>query len=198
VKRLFDIVLALTGLILSAPLWVIVAVLVRTTDNGPVFFVQERWGQGGRRIRVRKFRTMVHGRPDTSRPASSGDVRITPIGRRLRAAGLDELPQLLSILNGDMSFVGPRALAVDERVLDVDGVERRYDEIPGFQERLAVAPGLTGWTTVHFPKDLPVREKFAQDLRYIQNRSFAIDLRLFALSLWISVMGRWESRTPKL
>ncbi len=196
-KRLFDIVLSMVGLILSAPIWAVVAFMVRR-DGGPVFFAQERWGRNGERIRVRKFRTMTHATMDSGLPATHDDPRITPIGRKLRAAGLDELPQLLSILSGDMSFVGPRALAVDERIRDADGSMRRYDEVPGFQERLAVQPGLTGWTTVYFPKDLPVRQKFEQDVTYIATRTFALDLRLFALSLWISVMGRWESRTPKL
>jgi lipopolysaccharide/colanic/teichoic acid biosynthesis glycosyltransferase len=198
VKRAFDILLAFIGLVLSAPIWIVVAVLIKAHDGGPVFFVQERWGRHGRRIRVRKFRTM-HDAARTSRsPALQDDPRITPVGRRLRAAGLDELPQLWSILTGDMSFVGPRALAINEHVVDTDGTIRQYHEIPGFRERLAVAPGLTGWTTVYFPKDLPVREKFEQDLKYIEQRNFALDLRLFALSLWISIMGRWESRSRKL
>jgi lipopolysaccharide/colanic/teichoic acid biosynthesis glycosyltransferase len=198
-KRLFDIVLALTGLLLSAPIWIVVAVLVKLQDGGPIFFVQERWGRNGARIQVRKFRTMrVQTGVDADRPAERNDIRVTGVGKVLRAAGLDELPQLWSILTGDMSFVGPRALSIGERVRDGDGELKKYESIPGFTERLRVRPGLTGWTTVYFPKDLPVREKFAQDMRYIEMRDFGLDLRLFALSLWISLRGKWESRTPKL
>ena len=198
-KRTFDIVLALVGLLLSAPIWMVVALAVKLQDGGPVFFVQERWGRDGSRIRVRKFRTMrVQSGPDADRPAVRNDTRVTRVGKVLRAAGLDELPQLWSILVGDMSFVGPRALSVGERVTDIDGSTKRYEDIPGFRERLTVRPGLTGWTTVYFPKDLSVREKFAQDIDYIDRGDFGLDLKLFALSLWISLRGRWESRTPKL
>jgi lipopolysaccharide/colanic/teichoic acid biosynthesis glycosyltransferase len=189
----------MTGLLLSAPIWIVVAALVKLQDGGPIFFVQERWGRNGTRIRVRKFRTMrVQTGIDADRPAERHDSRVTRVGTVLRAAGLDELPQLWSILVGDMSFVGPRALSIGERVTDADGESKKYESIPGFGDRLAVRPGLTGWTTVYYPKDLPVREKFAQDIRYIGMRDFWLDLKLFTLSLWISLRGRWESRTPKL
>jgi len=199
-KRWFDAGLATVGLILSAPLWPLVAAAVKLEDGGPVFFRQRRWGWHGERFTALKFRTMT---PDAdvgggSRPATVADPRVTRTGRVLRATGLDELPQFLHILRGEMSFVGPRALAVDERVPDTDGVLRGYEEIPGFAERLRVRPGLTGHTTVHRPKDLPVREKFAADVAYVRNRTFTGDVVLVALSLWISLRGHWEHRGRKL
>lgn len=199
-KRWFDVGLAAVGLVLSAPLWPLVAAAVKLEDGGPVFFRQRRWGWRGERFTALKFRTMNHDADASggSRPATVADPRVTRTGRVLRATGLDELPQLLHILRGQMSFVGPRALAVDERVPDADGVLRRYEEIPGFAERLQVRPGLTGHTTVHRPKDMPVREKFAADVAYVRSRTFAGDVVLVALSLWISLRGRWEHRGRKL
>lgn len=198
-KRLLDIVLATIGLVLSSPLWLVIILLIKLEDGGPVFYTQERWGKGGRVIKVRKFRTM---QPDADRygvqPASANDPRVTRVGRVLRAMGLDELPQLISILRGDMSLVGPRALAVGEVVEVGKGRVITYEEIPGFAERLAVRPGLTSLATIYLPKDAHPKRKFRYDLLYIRKRSLWLDIRLIALSLLISLLGRWEQRKRKL
>lgn len=123
---------------------------------------------------------------------------MTRVGHLLRACGLDELPELVNILRGEMSFVGPRPLAVDEWVSDGDGNRVRYEDVPGFYERLAVAPGLTGLATVYLSKHATPRRKFRYDRLYIQKQSFWLDVRLILLSVWISLRGRWESPAPKL
>lgn len=195
-KRPIDVILAAIGIALSSPLWLAAAVSIVLDSGRPVFYRQERWGRGGTKFWVSKFRTM---RPSDGPVTQAGvdDPRVTRVGKALRAMGLDELPQLLSILNGDMSLVGPRALAVGEVVTLPSGAITRYEDLPGFDERLEVRPGLTGWATVHLAKDVPAYEKFQADLRYIQEQSLWLDLRLIVLSLWISVRGQWESRDKK-
>lgn len=197
-KRPLDLILSLVALVATAPMWPIVAVAAKLQGRGPVFYRQERWGRGGTTFVVRKFRTMTPSTDGTIRQVEAGDPRVTKVGRVLRASGLDELPQLLSILRGDMSFVGPRPLAVGETVTAADGTFHMYEEVPGFDARLAVRPGLTGLTTIYLPKDAPPTEKFAYDLKYIEGRSFLGDIKLVILSVWISLRGGWERRGPKL
>jgi lipopolysaccharide/colanic/teichoic acid biosynthesis glycosyltransferase len=199
-KRPFDFVVAAAGLLLSAPLWAIIALAIKLDDGGPIFYQQERWGRNGRPFGVRKFRTMVADAEARfgARPAQYRDARITRVGRVLRSTGMDELPQLLSICKGDMSLVGPRALAVGERYRDAGGGDVAYQEVAGFQERLRVRPGLTGLATVYLPKDAHPRERFEADLEYVRHPSFVRDVRLVLVSLWISVRGKWETRGKKI
>jgi lipopolysaccharide/colanic/teichoic acid biosynthesis glycosyltransferase len=133
-----------------------------------------------------------------ARPAQHNDARITRTGRWLRASGMDELPQLLSICKGDMSLVGPRALAVGEKYRDATGNDVAYQDVAGFDERLSVRPGLTGLATIYLPKDAHPRERFEVDLQYVRNPSFMRDVRLVLASLWISVRGKWETRDQKI
>jgi lipopolysaccharide/colanic/teichoic acid biosynthesis glycosyltransferase len=196
-KRPFDILLSGLMLVVSAPFWGLIALAIKAEDRGPVFYRQERWGRGQARFQVLKFRTMLNEDEPTCsvRQASADDRRITRVGRLLRATGLDELPQILNIFRGDMSFVGPRALSVEEHTQD--GVPLRYEEVPGFSTRLLVRPGLTGIATIYLPKDAPARRKFRADALYIRRLSFWLDLRLVALSFWISFRGKWETRDRK-
>jgi lipopolysaccharide/colanic/teichoic acid biosynthesis glycosyltransferase len=129
--------------------------------------------------------------------ATENDARITRVGRVLRAMGLDELPQMISIFLGEMSFVGPRALAVGEILHDEKGCRVNYEELSSFWKRLRVRPGLTGVTTIYKPKDISPRKKFRYDLLYIRKQSFWLDLRLIIMSFWISFRGRWEHRERK-
>ncbi len=199
-KRPFDFVVSAIGLLLSAPLWAIIALAIKLNDGGPIFYEQERWGKGGRIFRVRKFRTMIADADARfgARPAQYNDARITRAGRWLRASGMDELPQLLSICKGDMSLVGPRALAIGEKYRDVHGRDVAYQDVAGFNERLSVRPGLTGLATINLPKDAHPRERFEVDLQYVRNPSFRRDVRLVVASLWISVRGKWETRGKKI
>jgi lipopolysaccharide/colanic/teichoic acid biosynthesis glycosyltransferase len=196
-KRPFDILLSGLMLAMTAPFWGIIALAIKVEDGGPVFYRQERWGRGQSRFQVLKFRTMVPNADQQGvvRQATANDHRITRVGRLLRATGLDELPQVLNIFRGDMSFVGPRALSIEEHT--EDGVPLRYEEVPGFSTRLLVRPGLTGIATIYLPKDASARRKFRADALYVRRFSFWLDLRLVALSFWISLRGKWETRDRK-
>ena len=199
-KRVFDVVLAGVGLGLSCPLGVLIALLVKLEDGGPVFYTQARVGRGGVPFRGWKFRSM---RPDSDarfgpRQAAEGDARVTRIGRVLRATAMDELPQLWNIFRGDMSFTGPRALRPGEiETLGGDRVEL-LEDVPGFTRRASVRPGLTGVAQIYAARDIPRRHKFRYDLLYIRHRSLALDLRLLALSFWITLRGAWERRGTKV
>ncbi len=199
-KRTFDFLLSLIGIIISFPLWIIISILIKLDDNGPVFYSQKRVGINGRHFNTYKFRTMI---PESDelygyRQAGEGDDRITRIGRYLRHSAMDELPQLISILNGDMSFVGPRALLPDEIEINEDTSESiPIEDIPGYEYRQSVLPGLTGIAQIYAPRDINRKKKFRYDRIYIKNQSFLLDLRLILISFWITFRGTWESRDKK-
>ncbi|MBV9170093.1 MAG: sugar transferase [Chloroflexi bacterium] len=197
-KRPFDFTLAALMLVVSAPVWAVIAAAIKLEDRGPIFYRQERWGRHQKRFHVLKFRSMIQNsdRDFGVLQARIGDRRVTRVGRVLRATGLDELPQVLNILRGEMSFVGPRPLATNEK--DSDGRLIAYERTPGFALRLMVRPGLTGLATVYLHKDAPSRRKFRTDLVYVRRISFWLDLRLVALSFWISFRGKWETRSNKV
>ena len=197
-KRLFDVALSAAGLLLSAPLWLAIAAAIVLEDGRPVFFTQRRVGRRGQPFTVFKFRSMiVQASSQPARQAVRRDSRVTRVGRLLRASALDELPQLVNILVGDMSFVGPRPLAESEAEVGGEGVVRLSD-YPGYHERHAVRPGLTGLTQVYAPRDLPRTRKFRLDAIYVRQAGMCLDLRLIALSFWITFRGRWEHRGPKV
>jgi lipopolysaccharide/colanic/teichoic acid biosynthesis glycosyltransferase len=110
---------------------------------------------------------------------------------------MDELPQLWNILRGDMSFVGPRALRPGEIEAQAGGRLVRLEEVPGFEHRIAVRPGLTGLAQIYAPRDVPRRQKFRYDKVYVDKRSWMLDVRLILLSFWISFLGTWEARGRK-
>jgi lipopolysaccharide/colanic/teichoic acid biosynthesis glycosyltransferase len=199
-KRPFDLALSGLGLLVSAPFWIVIALAVWLEDRGPVFYAQERVGLNGRTFRALKFRSMVRDAETASGPvqAVAADPRVTRVGRILRATAMDELPQLLNIFRGDMSFVGPRALRPNEKEVNGGAGPVAIAEIPGYEARHTVRPGLTGLTQVFLPGETPRRRKFRYDLLYIRRRSFWFDIRLIALSFWITFRGKWESREPKV
>jgi len=196
---MFDASLAGIGLIISAPVWAIAAALIKLEDGGPVFFRQERVGLRGRTFDALKFRSM---RPDAEAltgavQATEHDPRVTRIGRLMRVTAMDELPQLWNILRGDMSFVGPRALRPGEIETGADGRHVALEDVPGFEHRIKVRPGLTGLAQVYARRDIPRRQKFRYDRLYVQRQSWGLDLRLILLSFWISLLGKWEVRGRK-
>lgn len=194
-KRGLDIVFASVALVVSAPLWVLVPVLIWIEDRGPVFFRQPRSGMGEQEFLVTKFRSMVvDAERDGARQAVAGDARVTRVGRVLRATAMDEVPQLWHILLGDMSVVGPRALRPGEIDAVGDGRHIRLEDVPGFDVRALVRPGLTGIAQLYGSRNLPRRQKFRYDRLYIRRQSLWLDLRLILLSLWVTVSGRWEHR----
>jgi lipopolysaccharide/colanic/teichoic acid biosynthesis glycosyltransferase len=198
-KRALDVLLSSLGLFASSPLWLAIAAAIKAEDGGPVFSSQERVGLGGRPFRALKFRSM---RPDAEAltgavQATAADARVTRIGRLMRATAMDELPQLWNIMRGDMSFVGPRALRPGEIEAEGDGRLVRLEDVPGFEERIVVRPGLTGIAQVYARRDIPRRQKFRYDRLYVRRRSWLLDVRLILLSFWISVHGTWEARGRK-
>jgi lipopolysaccharide/colanic/teichoic acid biosynthesis glycosyltransferase len=198
-KRALDVVLSGLGLLGSAPLWALIALLIKLEDGGAVFYAQDRVGRGGRRFRSLKFRSMIPDAELTSGPlqARAADGRITRVGRWLRATAMDELPQLWNILRGDMSFVGPRALRPSEIEVNGRGEAVALEDVPGYAERHRVTPGLTGVAQIYADRDIPRRHKFKYDLLYIKRHSVGLDVRLILLSFWITFRGRWERRGSK-
>jgi lipopolysaccharide/colanic/teichoic acid biosynthesis glycosyltransferase len=198
-KRALDVLLSSFGLIASAPLWLVIAAAIKAADGGPIFYGQERVGLGGRVFRALKFRSM---RADAEAltgavQATAADPRVTRVGRVMRATAMDELPQLWNIMRGDMSFVGPRALRPGEIEAEGDGRLVRLEDVPGFEHRITVRPGLTGIAQVYARRDIPRRQKFRYDRLYVRRRSWLLDVRLILLSFWISVHGTWEARGRK-
>ncbi len=176
VKVVLDRTLAAVLLVLALPIIVVCAVLVKLTSRGPAFYTQIRLGKGGKPYRLFKIRSMYHQCEALTGPrwSTPGDKRITPIGHFLRETHLDELPQLLNVLWGDMSLVGPRP----ERPEIVPSLET---QIPGYSQRLAVRPGVTGLAQLQLPADTDiesVRRKLSYDLYYIRRRHFWLDLKL--------------------
>ncbi len=198
-KRLFDLLFSGLGLLASIPLWAIIALSIKIEDRGPVFYGHERVGLGRRRFRSGKFRSMAEDSDKRFGPlqASDGDPRVTWVGRILRATAMDELPQLWNIFRGDMSFVGPRALLPGEIEVNGSGELVPLEKIPGYEKRHSVRPGLTGLAQIYAPRDIPRKHKFKYDLLYIKRQSFWLDLKLIALSFWITSRGKWECRGKK-
>lgn len=198
-KRVFDVVLSTLGLLVSFPLWLLIACGIKLEDGGHVFYLQDRWGRHKKPFRVCKFRSMV---VDADKrfgayQASEDDPRFTRVGRFLRATSLDELPQLLNIWRGEMSWVGPRALPINEGQLN-DRSDVSDDAIPGFDLRCSVRPGLTGVAQVFAPRDVPRHQKFRYDSFYVKRQSLGFDVKLILLSFWITFRLRWEHRGPKI
>ena len=186
VKVGLEYVIALALLVLTAPLILATAMLVKLTSPGPAFYAQVRLGRRGRTFRLYKIRTMLHDAEKLSGPrwASPDDPRITPVGRFLRHTHLDELPQLWNVLRGEMSLVGPRP----ERPELVPALEQA---IPHYRRRLLVRPGVTGLAQVQLPADSDmesVRRKLAYDLYYVREQGLWLDLRIL-LSTTLKVFG---------
>ena len=172
-KRVFDLMLTLPGLILISPILFILALLVRIIHGPPLFFKQERPGYRGELVTLYKFRTMTEER-DTDGNLLSDEKRLTRLGRFLRASSLDELPELLAVLQGQMSLVGPRPLLV--QYLD------RYSHEQA--RRHNVLPGITGWAQIHGRNILTWEEKFRLDVWYVDHWSLGLDFKILAQTLW--------------
>lgn len=191
-KRWFDLLVLVLAHLLLMPLWlllwIVIPIVIRLGDRGPVFYRQQRMGKGGKPFSLLKFRTMIVG-ADRQGPSHTryDDPRITRIGRILRRTALDELPELINICKGDMSFVGPRALYVEEH----HNLEKL---IPGFENRLQVPPGLTGLAQI-FDKSDDSSEKYRYDMEYLQKLGPFLDARLLVLSVWNTLSARWDHRS---
>lgn len=180
VKRLFDIVLSLIGIILTSPIMAVVAVLIKAYDKGPAFFRQKRLTKGGKEFTIIKFRSMIENAEKTGGTylVLDGDDRITPIGKFIRATRLDELPQFFNILKGDMSFVGPRP----ERP---ELYEIYCENCPEFRYRLKVKAGLTGYAQAYGKYNTSAEDKVKLDLLYIEKASVLQDLQILLYTIKI-------------
>ena len=170
-KRFFDLLVALLGLIILTPILLILVLLVRVFHGTPILFIQNRPGYKGKSFQIYKFRTM------TNRSAPDGSLlpdaeRMTPFGRFLRATSMDELPELLNVLRGEMSLVGPRPLLEQYLPLYSEEQVRRHDMLPG----------ITGWAQVNGRNAISWQEKFKLDVWYVDHWSFGLDLKI----LWLT------------
>lgn len=179
-KRIFDLLFTIVGLVLFSPLFLMISILIKINSKGPVFYIQNRVGLDGRNFRMIKFRTMIHNAERNTGAIWSphNDERITSVGKFLRKFSIDELPQLLNVLMGDMSLVGPRP----ERP---EFVEKFKDYIPKYMLRHKVKTGITGWAQVHGLRgNTPLDKRIEFDIYYIQNWTFKLDLEI----LWRTLL----------
>lgn len=171
-KRSFDFIISLLGLLILSPLIGITALLIREKIGSPVLFKQQRPGLNGKPFNVYKFRSMTDGR-DEAGELLPDDIRLTSFGKVIRKFSLDELPQLWNVLKGDMSFVGPRPLLMEYWPLYNDRQARRHE----------VRPGITGWAQVNGRNAISWEEKFELDVWYVENRSFWLDVKILFMTV---------------
>ncbi len=182
VKRLFDIVFSALALLLLLPAWIVIGLWIALTSKGGVFFRQKRTGYRGRDFDLLKFRSMyVNAEADTTQAADS-DRRVTPIGRFLRRSSLDELPQLINVLKGDMSIIGPRPHMLYHT--------QQYSKlIPDYMRRHEMRPGLTGYAQISgyrgpTPRLEDMENRVRADIYYVDHFSLWLDLRIFSQTIW--------------
>jgi exopolysaccharide biosynthesis polyprenyl glycosylphosphotransferase len=188
VKRIGDVTFSLIILLGFLPLWLIIAIAIEFDTRGPIFYTQKRVGKRGRFFDMIKFRSMVVGAENMTGPiwATNNDPRVTKVGKLLRRLRLDEIPQFINILKGDMSLVGPRP----ERPYFV---KRLSKVIPLYKRRLRVRPGITGWAQVkgNYDQSLEcVKKKLEYDLFYFENMSLRMDLKIILNTLYVMLMGK--------
>ena len=173
IKRTFDIIASLGGLILLSPIMIICAILIRINLGSPIFFKQKRIGKDNKEFEMIKFRTMKDA-VDKEGNQLPDELRLTKVGEILRSLSIDELPELINILKGDMSLIGPRPLLVKYLPLYNERQIRRHE----------VLPGLTGWAQVNGRNNLTWNEKFELDVYYVENLSLKLDLKIFFLTFY--------------
>ncbi len=172
VKRLIDMLAAVSGLVILSPLFIIVTVRLFVANSGKPFFFQERPGRSGRVFRIVKFKTMNDKRGSNGELLSDAE-RLTPIGAFVRKTSLDEIPQLINVLKGDMSLIGPRPLLIQYLPLYSREQARRHE----------VRPGITGWAQVNGRNAISWQQKFEYDVWYVDHMSFALDMKILWLTL---------------
>jgi lipopolysaccharide/colanic/teichoic acid biosynthesis glycosyltransferase len=199
-KRVFDVIASAFGLCSSAWLWAIISIGIIIDDGFPVIIRQLRIGKDGMLFKSYKFRSMKKStlNEDICSQALENDPRVTAFGKFLRSTALDELPQLVNILFGDMSFVGPRPILPREVEVYANGGYVDIRRVPGFKERSTIIPGLTGIAQVYAPRDITREDKFKMDIEYIKEHNFLLDIKLILLSFIVSFKGAWEKRDTKL
>ncbi len=187
-KRLMDIVVSLLILILSAPITILTSIAIKIDSEGPIFFKQERLGQNGKPFNVYKFRSMIKDAEKYTGPvwSTKDDPRVTRMGKFVRKVRIDEIPQMLNVLKGEMSLVGPRP----ERAFFV---EKLSEEIPYYRRRLKVRPGVTGWAQIKHKYDETIDDvkiKLKYDLFYIENMSLRMDFKILLRTVFVVLFGK--------
>jgi lipopolysaccharide/colanic/teichoic acid biosynthesis glycosyltransferase len=172
-KRAFDLILTLPGLIIISPLLLIIALALLITQGTPIIFKQQRPGLKGKPFQILKFRTMSAARDEAGDLLPDGQ-RLTTLGRLLRAFSLDELPELINVIRGEMSLVGPRPLLTEYLELYSQEQRRRHDMLPG----------ITGWTQINGRNALTWEDKFRFDVWYVENWSLALDVKILLITFW--------------
>lgn len=180
-KRTLDILFSIFVLIVLFPIWVLVAILIKLTSEGPIFFIQDRPGKNKNIFKVYKFRTMKPGseRMIKGKEVLNDDDRVTKIGKFLRRTKIDEIPQVINILKGDMSLVGPRP----ERIASLDD----YDE--EISKRLNVRPGITGLAQVSGNIYLDLNDRYRFDVYYVEHYSFLLDIKIIVRTFLVVILG---------
>lgn len=188
IKRVCDVLGSGLCILIFSPIFVIAAILIKATMPGPVFFMQTRVGKGNQPFKVYKFRTMrVDQIAEATHDFSKDEARITPLGRILRRTKIDELPQLLNVLNGDMSLVGPRPTVGEQ----VEGYTARQ------RQRLSVRPGMTGLAQVNGNTSLSWEQRIEYDLEYVQNFTVLLDLKILLRTISVVILGEQRFRRER-
>lgn len=177
-KRFFDIFVSLIGLIICSPIMLIVAIAIKVESKGPVIFKQQRVGKNGKVYSMYKFRSMCEGAEQMAEGVycEKGDKRVTKVGKFIRATSIDELPQFVNILKGEMSLIGPRPV--------LTYYPKQWEEYTNEElKRFNVRPGVTGWAAVHGRKTNTVKARFEYDNYYVDNLSFGLDFKIFFMTI---------------
>lgn len=174
-KRLIDVFLSVIGILIIMLFWIAIMVVIKTTSKGPIFYIHKRVGLNGHEFDCYKFRSMKVGVDKNTLVSNPDDERLTSIGRFLRRTSLDETPQLINILLGDMSVVGPRP-ALPSQVLEFTKEE---------QDKLLVKPGLTGWTQINGRNSIPYKKRIELDCWYAKNWDLLLDLKILIKTLFV-------------
>lgn len=193
VKRIIDIIIGAIGLIICLPIFAIIAIIIKIDSKGPVFFKHKRIGKHGKKIEIYKFRTMIDNAEEEIKNFTEeqkkefaenfkleNDPRVTRVGKILRKTSLDELPQIINILKGEMSIIGPRPI-VESELEKYGNNQRKF---------LSVAPGLTGYWAANGRSDVSYEERMALELYYVENRSLILDLKIFFKTIGSVLKGR--------
>lgn len=192
IKRFCDLVLSLIGIIISSPIFLIVAVAIKIDSRGPVLFKQDRIGKDGKVFKIYKFRSMIVGAENTGSKNYSfkGDPRVTKVGKFIRATSIDELPQLINIIKGEMSIIGPRPV--------LTYFPCTYDEYTKEQlKRFEARPGVTGLAQINGRKGIPWDKRISYDIEYIENISFLLDLKIFFKTVYNVIFMKDNLNTIK-
>lgn len=179
IKRIIDIICSILGLIILIPVFLIVSIAIKIESKGPVIFKQKRIGKDGKVFEIYKFRSMIVGaeKMGTGVYSKKGDTRVTKVGKFIRATSIDELPQLLNILKGEMSFIGPRPVLTYH--------PWKYEEYTEEQKkRFLLRPGVTGWAQIHGRKQVEWEKRIKLDVEYVEKISFIMDLKIFFITIY--------------